>query len=120
MPNAKNRDSNAGTTKEVNPIADKPDGKREGPGGLFWIAVGVAGFFVAIIGDAFAGFVPHPLHGLLLGVPLGILVGTAAYSARQRHRGCLVLGIIVTGIVAAWIAILAMESYEAHRPTPLF
>ncbi len=103
------------------PNADKPTGTREGPGGLFWISTGGAGFIVTMIASALAGFVPVPQAGLLFGVPAGILAGAAGYSARQRHRGWIVLAIIVVALLAGWITMFAMDSYEAHRgPTPLF
>jgi len=102
-------------------MTDKPNGKREGPGGLYWIAAAGAGFIVTMVAIALAGFAPLPQVGLLFGVPAGILAGTAGYSAFQRHRGWIVLAIIVAALLAGWIALLAIESYEAHKgPTPLF
>ena len=102
-------------------MGDKLDSKRPGPGGLFWIAAGGAGFIVIMVANALAGSVPLPLVGLVFGVPFGILVGTAAYSALQRHRGWIVLAVMVTAVIAAWTIILAMDIYESHKgPTPLF
>jgi hypothetical protein len=102
-------------------MTDKPDGKREGPGTLFWIASAGAGFIATMLASALAGFVPPPLVGLLFGVQSGLLVGAAVYSALRRHRGWIVLAIMVTSIVAAWSILVAMESYESHKgPTPLF
>jgi hypothetical protein len=99
---------------------DKPDGEREGPGGIFWIASAAVGFMVAMLAITIAGFVPS-LGEILFAAPLGMLVGAAAYAARERHRGWIVLAIMVTAIVAAWAILLAVENYESHRgPTPLF
>jgi hypothetical protein len=116
-------------------MTDKPDGKRDGPGSLYWIAAGGTGMFVATIGtlvclSASGGGAltvrdlgPFALITFLLGVPAGTLVGAAVHSARHRQRGWIVLAIIVAATLAGWITTIAMETYAQRQmwgPHPLF
>jgi heme/copper-type cytochrome/quinol oxidase subunit 3 len=100
--------------------------EREGPGSLFWIAAGAAGFVITVLFLSVVAFLAGPsalLLGCLFGVPAGLLAGMAVYSARQRLRGWVVLAIMVTAILAAWFVLVAIDTYHTYQtwgPTPLF
>jgi hypothetical protein len=100
--------------------------EREGPGGLFWIAAGAAGFVITVLFLSVVAFLGGPsalLMGFLFGAPAGLLAGMAVYSAKQRLRGWVVLAIMVTAILTTWFVLVAIDTYHTYQtrgPTPLF
>lgn len=99
---------------------------RNGPGSLYWIVAGGAGWLIITVLSLTAGIVPSsaPLVGVLFGVSCGIHVAVLIDAARQpRRRGWLALISIIAVVLTAWVAFLAVDAYEQsqiNRPHSLF
>jgi hypothetical protein len=91
---------------------------RNGPGNTYWIIAGAAGWLVVtlmvldglrITGEGAA------IHGLMFGIPAGILAGVAVESVRRRPRGWIALVVIAAAVLAGWLTLYMMEVREEAR-----